>query len=54
MFDIKLGLNILKQNVKIAPEAPGIYRMLNEKDEVLCTCRSPVTLRHSTDNVLQR
>jgi len=35
MFDIKLGLNILKQNVKIAPEAPGVYRMLNEKDEVL-------------------
>lgn len=35
MFDIKLGLSVLKQNVKIAPEAPGVYRMLNEKDEVL-------------------
>lgn len=35
MFDIKLGLNVLQQNVKIAPEAPGVYRMLNEKDEVL-------------------
>jgi len=35
MFDVKLGLNVLKQNVKIAPECPGVYRMLNEKDEVL-------------------
>jgi len=35
MFDIKLGLSILQQNVKIAPEAPGVYRMLNENDEVL-------------------
>lgn len=35
MFDIKRGLEVLRQNVKIAPEAPGVYRMLNEKDEVL-------------------
>lgn len=35
MFDIKLGLSILQQNVKIAPETPGVYRMLNENDEVL-------------------
>ena len=35
MFDIKLGLSVLQQNVRIAPEAPGVYRMLNENDEVL-------------------
>lgn len=35
MFDIKRGVDVLRQNVKIAPEAPGVYRMLNEKDEVL-------------------
>ena len=35
MFNLKLGLNILKQNVKIAPEAPGVYRMLGENDTVL-------------------
>ncbi len=35
MFDIKLGLSILRENVKIAPEAPGVYRMLNENGEVL-------------------
>ena len=35
MFDIKRGLEVLRQNVKVAPEAPGVYRMLNEKDEVL-------------------
>lgn len=35
MFDVKLGLSVLKQNVKIAPELPGVYRMLNDKDEVL-------------------
>lgn len=35
MFDIKRGVEVLRQNVKIAPETPGVYRMLNEKDEVL-------------------
>ena len=35
MFDIKRGVEVLPQNVKIAPEAPGVYRMLDEKDEVL-------------------
>ena len=35
MFDIKRGVEVLRQNVKVAPEAPGVYRMLNEKDEVL-------------------
>lgn len=35
MFDIKLGLSVLKQNVKLAPEAPGVYRMLNENGTVL-------------------
>lgn len=35
MFNIKEGLKILHENVKIAPEKPGVYRMLNEKDEVL-------------------
>ncbi len=35
MFDIKKGLSVLRSNVKIAPEAPGVYRMLNENGEVL-------------------
>lgn len=35
MFDIKKGVSVLKENVKIAPEAPGVYRMLNEQGEVL-------------------
>ena len=35
MFDIKRGVEVLRQNVKIAPEAPGVYRMLNENGEVL-------------------
>ena len=35
MFDIKLGLKILRQNVKIAPDNPGVYRMLDENDHVL-------------------
>jgi len=35
MFDIKLGLEILRKNVQVAPEAPGVYRMLNENGEVL-------------------
>lgn len=35
MFDIKLGLDVLRKNVKVAPEAPGVYRMLNENGEIL-------------------
>ncbi len=35
MFDIELGLSVLRQNVKIAPERPGVYRMLDENDKVL-------------------
>lgn len=35
MFDIKLGLEVLRKNVKVAPEAPGVYRMLNENGEIL-------------------
>ena len=35
MFDVKQGLSVLKQNVKIAPEAPGVYRMLNDKGDIL-------------------
>ena len=35
MFDIKQGLKILQENVKLAPEKPGVYRMLSKDDEVL-------------------
>lgn len=35
MFNIKEGLKILQENVKLAPEKPGVYRMLNEKNIVL-------------------
>lgn len=35
MANIKQGLEILKNNIKIAPEAPGVYRMLGEDDKVL-------------------
>lgn len=34
-FDIKRGLEILEQNIKIAPEKPGVYRMLDENEKVL-------------------
>ena len=32
MADIKHGLSVLKKNIKIAPEKPGVYRMLGEGD----------------------
>lgn len=35
MFDIKKGLSVLLGNVKTAPEAPGVYRMLDENGVVL-------------------
>ena len=35
MFDIKRGLEILEKNIKVAPEAPGVYRMIDENDKVL-------------------
>lgn len=34
-FDIKKGLEILEQNIKIAPEKPGVYRMLDADEKVL-------------------
>ena len=35
MQNIQQGLENLKRHIKIAPEAPGVYRMLGENDEVL-------------------
>ncbi len=35
MFDIKQGLNNLLKHIRIAPEAPGVYRMIGEHEEVL-------------------
>lgn len=35
MPNIRQGLEILKKNIKIAPEKPGVYRMLGENDKVL-------------------
>ena len=34
-MDIKKGLRILLQNIKNAPECPGVYRMINENGKVL-------------------
>lgn len=35
MSDIKHSLEILNKNVKLAPEKPGVYRMISAKGEVL-------------------
>ena len=35
MFDYKSGLENLLRHIKIAPEKPGVYRMINAKEEVL-------------------
>lgn len=35
MADIKHGLDVLKNNVKIAPAKPGVYRMISLTEEVL-------------------
>ncbi|MGN0914573.1 MAG: excinuclease ABC subunit UvrC [Alphaproteobacteria bacterium] len=35
MVNIRQGLDILLMNIKIAPEKPGVYRMLGEDDKVL-------------------
>lgn len=35
MTDIRRGLEILKQNIRIAPEKPGVYRMLGKDGKVL-------------------
>ena len=35
MGNIQQGLENLKRHIKVAPEAPGVYRMLGENDEVL-------------------
>lgn len=35
LIDIKHGLEVLKKHIKVAPEKPGVYRMLGENDKVL-------------------
>ena len=35
MANIKQGLEILKNNIRIAPEKPGVYRMIGADDKVL-------------------
>lgn len=35
MFNITRGLEVLKENVKLAPNLPGVYRMINQKGDVL-------------------
>ena len=35
MFNITRGLEVLKENVKLAPNMPGVYRMINQNGEVL-------------------
>lgn len=35
MSDIKHGINVIKNNVKLAPEKPGVYRMLDKNRQVL-------------------
>ena len=35
MYDIKQGLENLLRFIKIAPESPGVYRMISEYEEVL-------------------
>ncbi len=35
MFDLKRGLENLKRHIKIAPENPGVYRMINAEGKVL-------------------
>lgn len=35
MSDIKHGIEVIKNNVKLAPEKPGVYRMLNKDGKVL-------------------
>ncbi|MBR5599314.1 MAG: excinuclease ABC subunit UvrC [Alphaproteobacteria bacterium] len=35
MYDVKRGLEVLRQNIKIAPDLPGVYRMINKQEEVL-------------------
>ncbi len=35
VIDIKQGLENLREYIKIAPEKPGVYRMISDEDEVL-------------------
>ena len=35
MLDIKKGLENLKAHIKIAPEKPGVYRMIDDNEVVL-------------------
>ena len=35
MFDIKKGLENLRAHIKVAPENPGVYRMIDKNGTVL-------------------
>ncbi len=35
MIDIKQGLANLREHIKVAPEKPGVYRMISDNEEVL-------------------
>ena len=35
MGDIKKGLAVLAKNIRIAPDKPGVYRMIGENEKVL-------------------
>ena len=35
LYDVKKGLENLKRHIQIAPDTPGVYRMISEYDEVL-------------------
>ena len=35
MKNVEIGKNVIKKELPIIPKLPGIYRMLNEKNEIL-------------------
>ena len=35
MKNVEIGKNVIKKELPVIPKLPGIYRMLNEKNEIL-------------------
>lgn len=45
--DIRQGLEILKKHIKVAPEKPGVYRMIGADEKVLYVGKAKTSRKES-------
>ena len=40
MISSEIGKEVIKKELPLVPKLPGVYRMLNEKNEILYVCKA--------------